>query len=186
MPTAREDMGSAVVGTKIYVFGGLGPPSTPTKVLEIYDTATDTWTTGTDMPDYKQLGDFGASYNGVVYAMGATNSFVGYPSITPTATSYKYIPETDTWSQIADHPAPRCYSELVELNGKIYQVSGADTSTTHYVDTIYAYNPADNSWELAGHAPLAARGTALGVYNGIIYMSGGFAGTASDSFFRIL
>lgn len=182
MPTAREDMGAAVVGTKIYVFGGLGPPGTPTKALEIYETTTDTWTTGADMPEFKLLGDFGMSLNGLVYAIGGTNTFEDYPALTPVGASYVYNPSTNQWTAISDMPAPRCYAKTIAFRGKLYTIGGCTVNTTTYVSTVYAYDPGSDSWALAGATAPPARGVGAAVYDNKIYLSGGFDGSSRTNF----
>lgn len=177
MPTPREDMGSAVIDGKIYVFGGLTTGATPTKVLEIYDPATDTWdSTKADMPDFKQLGDFGAAYDGKVYAIGATNTMAGYPNLTPTTTVYQYNPATDAWSTVAPIPAAVCYTEIIEHGSYLYVITGATTSTTDYSDAIYRYNPASDTWTYIGKWRYSMARTAGLSYGGKIYLSGGFDG----------
>ena len=180
MPTPREDFGSAVIDGKIYCFGGLtDTPAdyTPTKVLEIYDPATDTWdVTKADMPDYKHFGDFGEAVDGKIYAIGGSNTFADYPLITPHNTIYEYDPGTDTWAIKAACVGSTSYREIVALNGKIYQIGGCTISNYHLTSSIYTYTPATDTWEalcLEGGAPYLASYVAFEVYNGSIYMCGG-------------
>lgn len=186
-PTAREDMGSAVHDGKIYVFGGLKPPgNTVTKVLEIYDPVADSWSVGADMPDFKQLGDFGASYNGKIYAVGATNTMTGYPNLTPVTTVYEYDPIGDSWATLASIPVSTCYKEVVELSGKLYVVSGCTSSTTTYTAATYSYNIATNQWTQEVDAPFGARGIGLATYSGNIYSCGGFNNGAVKHLYRLV
>jgi N-acetylneuraminic acid mutarotase len=184
MPTAREDFGSAVVGTLVYCFGGLSgsAPQVMSKKLEIYDTVANTWdATKPDMPDNKLLGDFGAEVGGKVYAIGATNYFTNYPNLVPFSATYEFDPTAGTWATKTACPLPRCYTEAEPLNGRIYITSGARATTTNYTQTVYSYNPADDTWRQeipALGAPYAGAGAGLAVYDGNIYMSGGNTGSA--------
>jgi len=179
MPTAREDMGAGVVGDKIYVFGGLVEPgTTPTALLEIYDTTNNTWDeTKADMPAAKCLGDFGATYDGKVYAVGATNTMTGYPNLTPINTVYEYDPVGDTWTAKSAMPVPRCYAECAVVGNILYVVSGCTSNTTTYTNTIYGLNLDTNTWSLIGTAPYSARGIGLAVSGGFVYMCGGWINT---------
>jgi N-acetylneuraminic acid mutarotase len=195
MPTGREDMGSAVIGNFIYVFGGLknngSNVGVRTKVLEIYDTVNDTWdTTKADMPDYKHLGDFGSVYNGKIYAIGGDNQFVTsvYPRLQPVNTVYEYDPVGNSWATKAVCPLPRCYCEYEVIGTKIYMVGGAIASTSEYTPTIYSYDPAGDVWaavDVALGAPYAALGAGLAAYGGAIYMAGGDNGSKLNYFYRL-
>jgi N-acetylneuraminic acid mutarotase len=186
MPTPREDMGSAVVDGKIYVFGGLTTNNTPTKVLEIYDPATDEWTTGAPLPDFKHFGDFGCALNGMIYAIGSSNTFANYPLLHPVTACYRYNPVTNVWSTIASIPVSTCYKEVVPFNGMLYVVSGCTDSSTTYTNLIQAYHPGRNQWITCDlPAPYEARGIGLAVYNGELYMSGGAWFGAQKYFWKL-
>ena len=43
MSIARQDHASAVVGGKLYVFGGEGDYGTQLSTAEVYDPASDSW-----------------------------------------------------------------------------------------------------------------------------------------------
>jgi N-acetylneuraminic acid mutarotase len=49
LPTARSGIATAVLGTRLFVFGGEAPSGTFGQV-EVYDTATNGWTSLTLMP----------------------------------------------------------------------------------------------------------------------------------------
>jgi N-acetylneuraminic acid mutarotase len=54
MPTARRNVAACVVDGEMYIFGGCkGPPRVGafmSPVVDVYDPATDTWTTAADLP----------------------------------------------------------------------------------------------------------------------------------------
>lgn len=187
MPTAREDMGSAVVNGKIYVFGGLGATAgVPTSALEIYDPSIDQWSSATSMPVFKHLGDFGAAVNGKIYAIGGTNTMLNYPTLYPDTRCYVYDPTVDIWTRIADIPVSTCYKEACVLNGKIYIFTGCTISTTTFTDAAYTYDPISGQWALAGIlTPYSARGTGTCVYNGEIYICGGYTNTTLKNLYKL-
>ena len=75
MPTARWGSASSVVKGKIYVIGGteggLGqPPNVILATMEMYDPATDIWTTEADMPMARH-GLSASVVNGKIYVIGS-------------------------------------------------------------------------------------------------------------------
>ena len=51
MKTARSDFGCCRVGNLVYVVGGWNDADgSPTKLVEIYNMASNTWTDGVDFP----------------------------------------------------------------------------------------------------------------------------------------
>jgi N-acetylneuraminic acid mutarotase len=103
MPTARTQFALAVYQGKIYCFGGTIPNSTNPResqhctVNEVYDTATDTWTTKAAMPTARWL--LGANtVDDKIYLVS------GLPDHT---LNWAYDPTTDTYTT----KAPLQYSE---------------------------------------------------------------------------
>lgn len=177
MPTGREDMGSAVIDGKIYVFGGLSN-TTPLKMLEVYDPTADSWdTTKADMPDTKCLGDFGAACGGKIYAIGSQTDLVGYPVLHPNTTVYCYDPTLDSWSTKSPIPVSTCYKEVEVIGTDLYVVAGAGAGTyqdsANFSLSIYKYDTLTDSWAKLIDAPYTALGSALASHDGHIYMCGG-------------
>ena len=50
LPTARQEMPSALLGGRIYTPGGFDAQGATVATLEIYDVAADVWTNGPSMP----------------------------------------------------------------------------------------------------------------------------------------
>ncbi len=50
MPTARQELASAVLNGKIYVIGGLNADGISTNTVEVYNPATNTWTSAQPLP----------------------------------------------------------------------------------------------------------------------------------------
>jgi N-acetylneuraminic acid mutarotase len=77
MPTARRALSSSVLDGKIYVIGGYvrgGQTSPGVTTVEVYDPATDTWTTAPDMPTGR-LGLRSCVVDGKMYVIGGASSF---------------------------------------------------------------------------------------------------------------
>ncbi|WP_020063389.1 Kelch repeat-containing protein, partial [Bacillus sp. 123MFChir2] len=76
MPTARADLGVAVVDNKIYAIGGYngnistyGGGGTFLNSVEVYDPATDSWSTTTSMP-VALSGGGTVAFNNKIYVVG--------------------------------------------------------------------------------------------------------------------
>ena len=102
LPTARQEIGCAVVGGKIYVIGGLDEASRGTTFVEVYDPASNSWSSGAPLPEALHHIGLAAS-GGRIYVVG------GYTgnSFQPTNRVYEYFPVSNTWTQISSMPVAR-------------------------------------------------------------------------------
>ena len=77
MPTARSDLSAIALDRKIYAIGGKsGAPDEAwgcTGCVEIYDIATDTWSTDTPMPQ-KKAWLAATATQGRIFATGGANA----------------------------------------------------------------------------------------------------------------
>jgi hypothetical protein len=128
--------GSAYTG-KVYVAGG-ATAGAVTSTLQIYDIAANSWTFGHPLPAIVEAAG-GAALNGKLYIMGGDNGTNVYTS------TYIYDITTNTWSMGAPVPAPVTNTSATVANGRIYLFGGVDAAY-NAVDTLYAYNPSNNSW----------------------------------------
>jgi len=148
MREARENLGVAVVNSKIYAIGGdtLGGFWTYSMGLsgqitgktvgtnEEYNPATDTWRFKTPMLTPRKSFAITA-YNGKIYCIGGTNS----------QANEAYDPVTDTWETKTPMPTIVSLPSANVINGKIYVI---DHSGANYV-----YNPETDSWEIRTPTP---------------------------------
>ena len=156
IPARYCDNAFAEVAGKVYLFSG--------GTMQIYDTATDTWTTKPGMPSGRGAAS-AVAVNGLIYVMGGEVG-AGCPSLIVEV----YNPVTDTWNTKTPMPTPRFCFGLAEVNGVIYAVGSATSANQNTVD---AYNIASDTW--APRANLHERRgwhavTALG---GKVYAIGG-------------
>ena len=110
MPNARYRAPGVVVDGIIYIVGGTGAE---TKV-DVYDPATDDWTTQpSTMPTARsQLS--AASVDGKIYAIGGQ----------PTLIIDEYDPGTDSWNPKTATSSGREGFSASTVNGKIYLIGG--------------------------------------------------------------
>lgn len=151
---------------KLYKIGGYGYLGTAQGArpwVDIYDIASDTWSTGADMPGSRYWLDC-VEIGGLVYCGG------GYLT-SAQDDLYIYDPATDTWSTGALLPANRYAYTAEALGGKYYILGGY---TTGYLATILAYDPVTNTWDTTlPNMSVARRDAQSGVIGGKIYVVSG-------------
>jgi|GEM_PF-1634623 len=167
LPTGRLTRDHSVVyyNGKLYRFGGYDYTAEP--YVDIYDIATDTWSTGANMP--------GARYWIDCVAIGSLIYCAGGYSTTGQTTLYIYNPSTDSWSTGTTMPESRYAYAGVALGGKYYVIGGYTTSVQN---TVVVYDPVLNTWSNVASMNTARRYPMAGVINGKIYVAGGYNGTA--------
>jgi uncharacterized repeat protein (TIGR01451 family) len=165
MPTARGNVGAAVINGRIYVPGGYdGTAATPVlDVLEIHDIASDTWSSGAPMPT-PLSGAAVAAYGGTLYTFG------GSTASGDVASTYAYDPASDTWTEKAPMPGgARSYAAAAELNGLIYVAGGWPS-----LNVVEVYDPVSDSWSTASSLKIGRQAAGLvAAGDGYLYISGG-------------
>jgi N-acetylneuraminic acid mutarotase len=166
MPTSRSQLSGAVINNKIYVVGGWPGEY---NVLEIYDPATDTWTTGANLMYGLVQNNSGVNFNNELYIMGgkdyAWSNVFNYNS--------KYDPQANSWAAMTALPAPRFSGAAVNYNGKIHYFGGATASWTNNFNTHFLYDPALTSWTTGLQMPTKLVAHVAVVANNKVYIIGG-------------
>ncbi len=174
-PIAIGAAGVAVIGTKIYVMGGLSGSAAGNSAL-VYDTVADSWTTLPNMPTSRDH-LVAAAIGGRIYAIGGRNTTVG--SIL-SANEY-YDTETGTWASAAPMPTARGGMAAAVLNGRIYVFGGEGNAAAG--NGIFAVNEefdaASNSWRTVAPMSTPRHGTGGAVIGTTVYTPGG--GTISQT-----
>jgi N-acetylneuraminic acid mutarotase len=131
---------------RIYVVGGATPErpdNTGLKildVLEIYDPATNTWTTGAPMPTPRSRMGVARGGDGRIYVIGGHDE-----SFSRVRVVEAYSPATNSWERVAPLPTVRSFLAVTtSLDGLIYAIGGYDgLGPTKRVDV---YSPTQNRW----------------------------------------
>ena len=124
MSTARYGCAAAAVDGKIYVMGGTtraadGTESKLTSV-EVYDTATQRWSTVQDMP-VPMSGQVAVAVDGKIYAMGGDGPAYGdWKDVTV------FDAATNKWSMGPSMDVGRIYFGATSLEKKLYSMGGMD------------------------------------------------------------
>jgi N-acetylneuraminic acid mutarotase len=180
MPTGRWELSTCVVGGKIYAIGGAGPIYQALRAVEVYDPATDTWTTKSEMPTARQ-GLSTSVVDGKIYAIGGgAASSASYAMLEVFATVEEYDPATDTWTTKSEMPTARVCHHASVVDGKIYVTGGSDVSTPDersHVRTVEVYDPATDTWTQEGDMPVSRASGFSSVVDGKIYLIGGYGGS---------
>ncbi|KAJ3150914.1 hypothetical protein HDU89_002911 [Geranomyces variabilis] len=157
-PTPRVGHSTAVIGDKIYLFGGRsGAEQAPLDDFYSFDTVARKWTridqtaataAGTGTGTGNAAPPAARSYFSMASSADHIYLFGGCPASGGRSNDlYRYDPRTRTWEQLASHPAivPRGGAGLAVLRGKVYLHGGYDGQ--HERDDLWAYDIASGKWE---------------------------------------
>src|SRR5262249_45128961 len=98
LPSAMVGPMSAVIGSKLYVVGGISPSTlAPLTTNHSHTPSTDKWANGASLPQAVSDADGAAVINGVLYVPGGRHG--GYLN-----TLYAYNSSTNTWTTRAAMP----------------------------------------------------------------------------------
>jgi N-acetylneuraminic acid mutarotase len=177
MPTARSGLTSSVVDGKIYAIGGCSNGSGGEvygNTVEVYDPATDSWTTQTPMPTARAFLT-SSVVGGKIYTIGGWN---GDSSNWNLNTVEVYDPVTNMWTAQTPMPTPRLFLTSSVVDGEIYAVGGGVQAGGGLaaLNTVEAYDPVTNTWTTKAALPTARAFPTSSVVDGELYVTGGFIG----------
>jgi N-acetylneuraminic acid mutarotase len=165
VPTERTEVAAAAVGRRIWVLGGYAPDGATLATAEVYDTATDSWARGPDLPVAVNHA-MAATLDGVLYVAGGNDG--DRPS-----TQLARL-EGDSWRRLAPLPQGRSAGGLVALEGRLYLVGGV-TEGGLATDT-QVYDPAADRWTQAAGLPTPREHLGAAATGGKLYVVGGRVG----------
>ena len=136
MPTARQELATAVLNGKIYAIGGYDSSGTPTNIVEVYDPTTNTWTSAHPIPR-------ALHHNSAAVAAGKLYSIGG-----PSTDTFVYDELNDSWSAVASMLFFHALTPAVGvLNDKIYVAGGANGGVGNSMQNqVEVYDPVANTW----------------------------------------
>lgn len=138
MPTSRCEISGALINGKIYITSGW---SSSYRTLEIYDIASDSWTTAANAPIGLMQINSGTDYQGKFYAIGGKNymNTLWYDSV------MVFDPSVSSWTLGPNIPQPLYAGTAVSYNGRIHYFGGGtalslSASNSHFVyDTVSSW-----------------------------------------------
>jgi N-acetylneuraminic acid mutarotase len=172
IPLAREEVNSAVVDGKLYVFGGLtGLDFKATQRVDVYDPAANKWTTKNDMPEAFTHAGVAVVGTDVWFVGGYFGDHPG-PGGRPV---WIYHTPTDAWSDGPQLPEARGAGAAAIVGRTIHYFGGMDETRTIDESDHWALNldDIDAGWVARAMVPNARNHLGAAVVNGKIYAIGG-------------
>ena len=146
-----------------------------TSALEIYDPATNTWSSGAPMPTAR-FGMAAGVIGGKLYVTAGTTAC---PPCSTTSAMEIYDPVTNAWTTGAAIPNTRELAASAVVNGLLHVIGGYERGSVNAaVGAVHVYDPVANTWSTRASIPTARLGAAAGVLNGQIYVVGGSTGSS--------
>jgi hypothetical protein len=138
MPTARNSLGAAFVGGKLYAIGGWTEDH-PSSAVEVYDPTTDEWSNRTPMPTARNAIGL-AELDGKIHVVG------GYTGTGVTTAHEVFDPATNSWSEGPPMQVARNALAAAALGGKLVAIGGALDEATPFLDVVESYDPTSQTW----------------------------------------
>jgi kelch-like protein 20/kelch-like protein 24/35 len=136
MPAPRYDFAACVVGSDIYVFGGISYDFRDQESVYKYDTRTDTWSTLAPVPSVAS-GHTAIELGGLIYLVGTGDFNCGLMC---------YDPASGVWKSMAPMRHSCRSGTSFVLGGCLYAAGGETTESN-----VNRYDVATNTWtEVAG------------------------------------
>jgi N-acetylneuraminic acid mutarotase len=176
LPTKRTEAAVAALGGKIYVVGGFqqagvgnAKSSVITPSLEMYDPATDRWTSKAPLPVRLHHAGMGVA-GGRLYVVGGY-TWSWFSIWKPVTSVYAYDPATDRWTERASMPTARGALAVAEHDGKLYAIGGYDQDANRA--EVEVYDPVRDVWATRAPLPTPRDHLAAAAVLGKIYVIGG-------------
>jgi N-acetylneuraminic acid mutarotase len=131
LPSPRSDLAAVAHARKIYVFGGCRGTLAAIDDVDVYNPATDTWSTApADMPTARSSMYGAAAIGNRLYVIGGQNNGVQLT----TNEFYSVFP--GTWGTDTPMPSPRAEMGVVSHDGRIYTVGGGFTGVSSNLNLV--------------------------------------------------
>jgi N-acetylneuraminic acid mutarotase len=161
----------------VYIIGGETNSETATNSAERYNTLTNTWENITNLSKGIRLAA-ATSCNNKLYLAG------GIPSGQSQSTNsvYTFDPVTSKWESSTPMLEARRSHALVEFDNKIYAIGGLQGS--NIISSIEMYDYQSSTWSKITDIPYDVIGAKSIVFNGKIYIIGGFTMQGAKYLFK--
>ena len=155
----------AVVGSRLFVVGGLTQFFSPVDSLYCFDAEDEEWTEKASLPAARGA-CAAAVIDGLIYAAG------GFPSARRQDFAV-YDPGADDWDPLPSMTAPRDHLAAAAVGGFFYAISGRSGGFNALRPEVERYDPSTRMWSNVRDIPTPRAGIAAAVVNGRIYVFGG-------------
>lgn len=168
MPSARQELATAVLNGKIFVIAGYDSKGASTDSVFVYNPNTNTWASANPIPSAN-------NHNNAAVAAGKLYSFGGRSSRTNV-----YDPTNDSWSPVAMMNFQHGDTAAVGvINDKIYVAGGAGGGMQQ--TELEVYNPVANTWTNLAPMSVPRNHCGGGVINGKFYVVAGRGSTQAPT-----
>jgi N-acetylneuraminic acid mutarotase len=170
MLAPRSETATAELAGKIYVMGGYGGDRQNSAVVQVYDSATDTWSYGPPLPMAIHHA-MPAVVNGRLFIIGGEVGGTGTP-VDPSTyadTLFELDPAAGMWQLRAPLPVGRSSGAVGIIDGKVYVAGGRPPHGAEFA----VYDPAADAWTKLPDLPTQRNHLAAGVVDGKLYVVGG-------------
>ncbi|MDP3719958.1 MAG: kelch repeat-containing protein [Acidobacteriota bacterium] len=154
---SRFALGGATVGGKFYAIGGANGTTTQ-DANQVYDPATNLWSTAASMPTRRE-GMGIVALDGRIYAVG------GSANGTPLTTVEVFDPVTNTWSSAPGLLTARSHFALVAANGRLFAIGGNAVGGA-LLSSVERFDPATSAWVTMAPLPEARAFITAGALGG--------------------
>ncbi len=165
--TTRTHHQGHIYNDKIYLVEGCNViPCGYLATVDIFDTNTNTWSTGANTTSAR-AGTASILFNGKIYVYGGTNG-------TNRNTTIIYDIESNTWSAGVTGGTARRFSQAVQYNSKMYVYGGYTTTATNILDI---FDIPSGTWSVGTAGGTTRYSFSAATYNGKLYTWGGCTGS---------
>jgi N-acetylneuraminic acid mutarotase len=167
LPANRGAGAAVLIGSTIHFVGGLdetrGEDLGDHWALDLNNLSAG-WVRRKSLPDPRNHTS-AASLNGFMYVIGGQKDEEELQQ--PLGSVYRYNPTKDSWTSVADLPAPRSHTNCSTfvMDGRII-VLGGENGFMQVRRTVFAYDPVTNSWAHLSDLPAARSTSVAGVLSG--------------------
>jgi N-acetylneuraminic acid mutarotase len=178
LPTTRRDFGGGVINNLIHTVAGGVSGGTYFSVHEVYDPATDQWSSAAPV-----AAPYAFPASGVIQSRLYLASGFGPPGLLDRVQAYDA--SLDQWSPLAPIPTRRIGAGAATLGGfsvggsfipeRMYVVGGDNSGNGTPTAAVEAYDPALDQWISRAPLPTSRFLPAAAVARGRLYAVGGAA-----------
>ena len=179
---ARRNHTAVSYENKLYIHGGITNNGgfSATNTMDIYDTVTNQWTTGSPSPS-NRFGHDSVVYNGKIYLFGGQDEFAGLDAFINVEV---YDIQSNSWSTLNGTKVFQTMGTATLIDGLIYLIGGENDSISGEVVDVFIFDPESSQFlesdPIAAPAVSSRKDHMAAAYNGRIYVFG----PPSDSFQR--
>jgi glucose/arabinose dehydrogenase/N-acetylneuraminic acid mutarotase len=173
MPTARSGAAAQVVGSNIYVAGGMAGNGASVSAVEIYNPTTNSWSAAPSMGTRRD-NPGSASIGGKLFVFGGrTREADGTVTNGTLNTVEMYDPSVGSWVARASMLTGRRTMVVGNINGRAQVMGGEITQQGDSFKVNEEYDPATDSWRALTPMLTGRHGAVAGTINGVTYVVGG-------------